>query len=139
MPQVAKLKNHCIKFLLFCLENQQSNDQIVRQLFCNPFCLVHCSSTKGAVVSDSANLLVSQDFFADLVLPYSVKRGEIFPLNVSVFNNVEVQLPIQLTIQNSDDFKIGNPVHNVCLPAGDNQLHSYTVKAKELNQVKKFP
>jgi len=93
------------------------------------------SSTKGAVVSDSANLLVSQDFFADLVLPYSVKRGEIFPLNVSVFNNVEVQLPIQLTIQNSDDFKIGNPVHNVCLPAGDNQLHSYTVKAKELNQV----
>ena len=112
---------------------------IVRHLFCNPVCLVHSSSTKGAVVSDSANLLVSQDFFADLVLPYSVKRGEIFPLNVSVFNNVEVQLPIQLTIQNSDDFKIGDPVHNVCLPAGDNQLHSYTVKAKELNQVKKIP
>ena len=31
-----------------------------------------------------------QDFFADLRLPYSVKRGESFPLNVTFFNNLDV-------------------------------------------------
>jgi hypothetical protein len=33
---------------------------------------------------------VLQDFFAELRLPYSVKRGETFLLNVTVFNYVDV-------------------------------------------------
>ena len=37
-----------------------------------------------------AALLVSQDFFAELRLPYSVKRGERFPLNVTIFNYIDV-------------------------------------------------
>ena len=31
-----------------------------------------------------------QEFFADLRLPYSVKRGEAFPLNVTLFNYLDV-------------------------------------------------
>ena len=31
-----------------------------------------------------------QDFFAELRLPYSVKRGERFPLNVTIFNYIDV-------------------------------------------------
>ena len=93
------------------------------------------SPTQGAVVSDSANLLVTQDFFADLVLPYSVKRGEIFPLNVSVFNTVELKLPVQVTLQNSDDFKVGENSVSLCLNPNGNQIHPFTVKAKELHEV----
>ena len=33
---------------------------------------------------------LKQDFFADLRLPYSVKRGEVFPLNVTLFNYLDV-------------------------------------------------
>ena len=32
-----------------------------------------------------------QDFFADLRLPYSVKRGEVFPLNITLFNYMDVR------------------------------------------------
>jgi hypothetical protein len=42
--------------------------------------------------------LVTQDFFADLLLPYSVKRGEAFPLNVSVFNSVDQGSILQTSI-----------------------------------------
>ena len=53
-----------------------------------------CTDTiNGAQVSEEANLLVTQDFFADLNMPYSIKRGEKFPLNVSVFNTIEHKLP----------------------------------------------
>ena len=44
----------------------------------------------GLGVAKPAALLVSQDFFAELRLPYSVKRGERFPLNVTVFNYIDV-------------------------------------------------
>ena len=44
----------------------------------------------GVGVAKPAGLLVSQDFFADLRLPYSVKRGERFPLNVTIFNYIDV-------------------------------------------------
>ena len=44
----------------------------------------------GLGVAQPAALLVSQDFFAELRLPYSVKRGERFPLNVTIFNYLDV-------------------------------------------------
>ena len=44
----------------------------------------------GLGVAKPAALLVSQDFFAELRLPYSVKRGERFPLNVTIFNYIDV-------------------------------------------------
>ena len=46
----------------------------------------------GLGVAQPAALLVSQDFFAELRLPYSVKRGERFPLNVTIFNYIDVSL-----------------------------------------------
>ena len=44
----------------------------------------------GLGVAKPTNLLVTQDFFAELRLPYSVKRGETFPLNVTLFNYLDV-------------------------------------------------
>ncbi len=35
------------------------------------------------------SLLVTQDFFLDLGMPYSVKRGELAYVNVTVFNTVD--------------------------------------------------
>ena len=52
------------------------------------FCL-HPEAGLGVAAPDT--LLVSQDFFAELSLPYSVKRGEVFPLNITLFNYIEVR------------------------------------------------
>ena len=54
----------------------------------------------GLGVANSQPLLVTQDFFAQINLPYSVKRGEQFPLNISIFNNVEHALPLRVTLRN---------------------------------------
>ena len=89
----------------------------------------------GMQVSEKANLLVTQDFFADLNLPYSIKRGEIFPLNISVFNTVEQNLPIKLTVQESKEYKLGRPSHAICLRPDDNHIETFAMKAKELNQI----
>merc|ERR1719415_285588 len=59
---------------------------------------------EGLGVAEPDNLLVKQDFFAEINLPYSVKRGELFPLNISVFNYVSQDLPIraELIVENSE-------------------------------------
>ena len=95
-----------------------------------------CTDDKnGMQVSKPADLLVTQDFFADLYIPYSVKRGETFPLNVSVFNTIEEKLPMTVTLKKSPDFKVGRYEQSVCLNPEDNKIHTFAVKAKELNEV----
>jgi alpha-2-macroglobulin len=95
-----------------------------------------CTDTiNGAQVSEEANLLVTQDFFADLNMPYSIKRGEKFPLNVSIFNTIEHRLPMTVTLKKSQQFKVGREKQSVCLQPKDNQIQSFTVKAKELHEV----
>ena len=92
-------------------------------------------SVNGVQVSNLADLLVTQDFFADLNMPYSIKRGEEFPLNVSVFNTIEQKLPITITIMKSPQFKVGREEQAICINADDNQINTFAVKAKELNEV----
>ncbi len=90
----------------------------------------------GLAVSDRAELLVKQDFFADILMPYSVKRGEILPVNVSVFNSVEDRsLPIRLSVVDSDALKVDPMSEDVCVEGGDNDIRTFTVRAKELGEV----
>ena len=96
---------------------------------------VVCSSQEeGMTVSDKSNLLVTQDFFADINMPYFVKRGEILSVNVSVFNNVERALPMKLQIQESEGFK-SVPPQDVCVASDSNEIKSFVFKATELNEV----
>ena len=82
-----------------------------------------CSDLQsGLSVSNKAELLVTQDFFADLLLPYSVKRGEAFPLNVSVFNSVEQILPMKVTLQHSEDYTSEVYFASLCLAAKDSEI-----------------
>merc|ERR1712228_832646 len=61
------------------------------------------SSQYGLGVSKPSSLLVSQDFFAEIRFPYSVKRDEVFPLNISVFNYIDAELPIKVTIITAEE------------------------------------
>ena len=93
------------------------------------------SPQTGLTVSNEADLLVSQDFFADLILPYSVKRGEIFPLNASVFSTVDQTLPVKLTVMKSGAFKTAQPETDICLAPQDNDIRTFTATAKKLGTV----
>ena len=95
-----------------------------------------CSDPEvGLSVSNTAKLLVTQDFFADLILPYSVKRGEVFPFNVSVFNSVEQKLPMKVTLKESTEYKLEKPDASFCLDGKDSQIETFKVTATKLNEV----
>ena len=68
-------------------------------------------------------------------MPYSVKRGEILPVNISVFNSVQRSLPMKLTIKDSEDYKLDKSSQSVCLSATDNEIKTFNLKAKELHEV----
>jgi hypothetical protein len=92
----------------------------------------------GVAVSEPANLLVKQDFFVDLKLPYSVKRGEILPVNISAFNSLDQRsLPLKLSVLSApfEEYKLGRSEAQVCLNAQDSHTETFTVKMKTLEKV----
>ena len=97
------------------------------------FCL---NSYSGLGVSEPASLLVSQDFFSELRLPFSVKRGEIFPLNISVFNYLSTQLPITVSLGvNTEELQAERSQVEVCVPARSNEVVSIEVSALALGDL----
>ena len=77
----------------------------------------------GLGVSNPTSLLVNQDFFAEIRLPYSVKRGEIFPLNVTVFNNIDVELPIRVKlITSEEEVQSDESEFDICIGPNDNTV-----------------
>ena len=91
---------------------------------------------EGLGVAEPDNLLVKQDFFAEINLPYSVKRGEVFPLNISVFNYVEQDLPIKVNLMvNDDDIKTMKTEVDLCVKANNNHVESLKVSALKLGNV----
>ena len=84
------------------------------------FCI---SREDGIGLADTTTLLVSQDFFSELKLPYSVKRGETFPLNISVFNYLTTELPVTLTIRvNKKEIRTQKSKIQVCVPPQSNEM-----------------
>ena len=92
-------------------------------------------AVNGLSISNKSSLVVTQDFFADINMPYSVKRGEILPINISVFNTVERSLPVKLAIRDSESFKVDRASSDLCLSASNNEIKTFTIKAMELHQV----
>ena len=104
----------------------------------------------GLGVSKPSTLLVNQDFFAEIRLHYSVKRGETFPLNVTVFNYLDQELPIRVKLLISQqEVQTEQTEFDICVGKKDNKVITMkttalklgelnvTVEAKIANEVKK--
>uniref|UniRef100_H3DA42 Alpha-2-macroglobulin bait region domain-containing protein n=1 Tax=Tetraodon nigroviridis TaxID=99883 RepID=H3DA42_TETNG len=63
-----------------------------------------CVSSAGLGVAPGAALTAFQPFFVSLTLPYSVVRGEVFPLRATVFNYLSDCIMVQLTLAESDQY-----------------------------------
>jgi len=94
------------------------------------------SQESGISVAKEQQFVVDQDFFIDMKLPYSIKRDELLSLNVTAFNSLnELALPLKIKILKSDDYKLGNAETEICVQPQDSLTETFTVKAKELNEV----
>ena len=96
-----------------------------------------CTSSEfGISVAKEQQLIVDQDFFIDMKLPFSIKRDELLPLNVTAFSKLkELNLPLKIKVIESDDYKLDGSEYQVCVKPQDSETQTFTVKARELNEV----
>ncbi|XP_043935073.1 alpha-2-macroglobulin-P-like [Protopterus annectens] len=64
-----------------------------------------CMANSGFGLAETVELNAFKPFFVEPVLPYSVIQGEEFPLKVTVFNYLQQCIKVQVTLENSEDFK----------------------------------
>ncbi|KAF2974945.1 hypothetical protein EK904_007038 [Melospiza melodia maxima] len=92
------------------------------------------SESHGLGISETTNLRSFKPFFVELTLPYSVFRGESFPLKVKVFSYLEQCMVLQLSLMDSRDFEFlhENVRFTVCLCPDSAKTFSWDVKATKL-------
>ncbi|NXT78645.1 A2ML1 protein, partial [Zapornia atra] len=95
------------------------------------------SESHGLGISDTSRLRSFKPFFVEPVLPYSVFRGESFPLKVKVFNYMKHCMVIQLSLMDSRDFEFvhANARFTICLCPDSAKTFFWDVKATKLGKV----
>jgi Large extracellular alpha-helical protein len=92
------------------------------------------SGPEGIGISES-RLTVFQDFFVDPDLPYSVTRGETFPVQVQVYNYLDTEQDVKLTLSNADWFDIiGDDVQEVIVDGNGVGYASFTISPTEVGK-----
>nr|XP_053636062.1 alpha-1-inhibitor 3-like [Cherax quadricarinatus] len=97
---------------------------------------------KGVGISRNSSLVTFTPFFLDLTLPPSVKRGEILPVKISLFNYLDRHLPVTVTLQESSDYKILEPINyglpgrvTACVAAKDKVVNTVKIDFLVLGDV----
>ncbi|WP_342306268.1 alpha-2-macroglobulin family protein [Methanolobus sp. ZRKC5] len=92
------------------------------------------SGPEGIGISESS-MAVFQDFFVDPDLPYSVTRGEEFPVQVQVYNYLDTEQDVKLTLSGADWFDIiGDDVEEVTVDANGVGYASFTISPTEVGK-----
>nr|BAK64111.1 alpha-2 macroglobulin [Hasarius adansoni] len=91
----------------------------------------------GLGIWDISSVTTFQPFFIDFHLPYSVIRGESFPLVVTVFNYLSECLPIKLSLEPSDDYTLLTELRfqKTCVCGGQSSSVSFPVRPATLGMV----
>uniref|UniRef100_A0A8D2NFZ2 Alpha-2-macroglobulin-like protein 1 n=1 Tax=Zonotrichia albicollis TaxID=44394 RepID=A0A8D2NFZ2_ZONAL len=95
------------------------------------------SESHGLGISETTSLRSFKPFFVEPTLPYSVFRGESFPLKVKVFSYLEQCMALQLSLMDSRDFEFlhENVRFTLCLCPDSAKTFSWDVKATKLGKV----
>ncbi|XP_075072196.1 alpha-2-macroglobulin-like protein 1 isoform X2 [Mixophyes fleayi] len=97
-----------------------------------------CMGPTGFGLSAPASLRVFQPFFVDLTYPYSVVRGESFPLKAIVFNYLKQCIMVQITLQPTQELEqipCAACQYSSCLCADESKTFSWSLKASKLGEV----
>ncbi|XP_077202374.1 ovostatin-like [Paroedura picta] len=92
----------------------------------------------GFGISKPAHLTVSQPFFLEMTLPYSVVRGEDFILKANAFNYMNECTEVKATLEQSQDYKAEdlsseNTFTRIC--ANERKTHTWRVHPQTLGTV----
>lgn len=90
------------------------------------------SSPDGFGIAET-NLKVFQDFFVDPDLPYAVTRGEEFPVTAQVYNYLDKEQQVTVTLAGTDWFDIiGSSKTQVSVPANSVLPISFTIRPTQV-------
>lgn len=93
------------------------------------------SSGPDGIGISEAGLRVFQDFFIDPDLPYSVIRGEEFPVQVQVYNYLDREQHVMLTLSDADWFDIvGGDVQEVTVDSNSVSYASFTIRPTDVGR-----
>nr|QTP96550.1 adult cement protein 5 [Chelonibia testudinaria] len=97
-----------------------------------------CSGLKsGFGLSKSASITTFKPFFAQLAVPFSVKRGEVLRLKISVFNFLSADLSVSVSLSPSSDFSVqsGASSQQVCVRASKPSVVEFPLEFSSLGKV----
>jgi CD109 antigen len=90
------------------------------------------SSPDGLGMAES-KLVVFQDFFVEPDLPYSVTRGEEFPVSVLVYNYLDAPQTVRIDMGSSDWYDLlSDGTRSVEVPANSVSSASFKIRPKKL-------
>ncbi|XP_009465519.1 PREDICTED: alpha-2-macroglobulin-like protein 1 [Nipponia nippon] len=95
------------------------------------------TESHGLGISETTSLRSFKPFFVEPTLPYSVFRGESFPLKVKVFSYLKQCMVLQLSLMDSRDFEFvhANVRFTICLCPDSAKTFFWDVKATKLGKV----
>ncbi|KFP82837.1 Alpha-2-macroglobulin-like 1, partial [Apaloderma vittatum] len=95
------------------------------------------SESHGLGISETTGLRSFKPFFVEPIVPYSVFRGESFPLRVKVFSYLKQCMALQLSLTDSRDFEFvhANVKFTACLCPDTAKTFFWDVKATKLGKV----
>ncbi|GFY41170.1 pregnancy zone protein [Trichonephila inaurata madagascariensis] len=91
----------------------------------------------GLGLWEDSSVTAFQPFFVSFNLPYSVVRGEVLPLTVSVFNYLSECLPIKLSLEPSDEYNILSESrwHRMCVCGSESKSHRFSLEPTALGRI----
>ncbi|KAL1764796.1 alpha-1-inhibitor 3-like [Sigmodon hispidus] len=96
------------------------------------------SNDTGLGISPVVSLQAFQPFFVELMMPYSVIRGEIFTLKATVLNYLPTCIRVAVLLEDSPDFTavpVTKDQDSYCLCANGRHTTSWLVTPKSLGNV----
>ncbi|KAG5321098.1 A2ML1 protein, partial [Pseudoatta argentina] len=95
------------------------------------------SPTYGLGIAPPTTITGFQPFFLDYSLPYSVKRGEMLRMKVSLFNYMQHSLPVKIKLEDATglDLHLSHAVASFCVKPRDSVVHEYILRPRVLGDV----
>ncbi|XP_011171215.1 alpha-2-macroglobulin-like protein 1 isoform X3 [Solenopsis invicta] len=95
------------------------------------------SPTHGLGIAPPTTITGFQPFFLDYSLPYSVKRGEMLRMKVSLFNYMQHSLPVKIKLEDATglDLHLSHAVASFCVKPRDSVVHEYILRPRVLGEV----
>ncbi|KAI4503310.1 hypothetical protein M0802_001532 [Mischocyttarus mexicanus] len=95
------------------------------------------SPVHGLGIAPPTTITTFQPFFLDYSLPYSVKRGEMLHMKVSLFNYMQHSLPVKIQLEDATglDLHLSNSVASFCVNPRDSVVHEYILRPRVLGDI----